>query len=208
MTPKKLLTEIENREREFNVVTDIVRAHRATSSCKTVWVTRGGEMLREDLDDARELPGIKDQLESYGSKPEKHQQDTINTLFSAAEGVSRAKSLAYFEEVKSLKEHLEGLARKDEEEGTSTVIKCGGQQGLVLPGLGDETTAPAGWRPQVAAEAAAETSRQVGRSIPDDGGPELELSQETQDAFAAMRARMQSVLGDQAQRRRPPAQPG
>lgn len=137
MTPKKLLTELDEREREFHTVTDIVKTHREASKNKNVWITRNGEMLREDLEDARTLPGIKESLDQFDENPQKHQQSTLSTLFSAAEGVSRAKTLTYFEEVKSMKESLRELARLDEENGTETVIKCGGQKGFEMAAGGD-----------------------------------------------------------------------
>lgn len=130
MTPKKLLDELEDREREFHKVTEIVQNHRKTAQNKMCWITRNGEQMREDLEDARTLPGIKDTLDQCDQNPAKNQQATLTTLFSAAEGVSRAKSLAYFDEIKAMKENLREMAKKDEETGTTTVIQCGGQKGL------------------------------------------------------------------------------
>jgi len=133
MTPKKLLNELEDREREFHKVSDIVKNHRSGATCKNVWITRNGDFMKEDLNDARELPGIKDQLEKFDAQPGKFQQATISTLFSAAEGVSRAKSLAYFDEIKNMKEQLTAMARKDDKEGTTTTIKLFGQQDNANP---------------------------------------------------------------------------
>jgi len=128
MTPKKLLADLEEKEREFQVVSDIVRKHRETTDCKMVWVTRSGSALREDMEDARLLPGIKEKLDVFDQNPKDHQTACISTLFSATEGVASAKSAAFFEQVKPLKEQLQGMAMKDEESGTETIIRCGGQQ--------------------------------------------------------------------------------
>mmetsp|Transcript_37234 Transcript_37234/g.75086 ORF Transcript_37234/g.75086 Transcript_37234/m.75086 type:complete len:200 (-) Transcript_37234:277-876(-) len=135
MTPKKLLDELEERESDFHKVTEIVKNHRETAKSKMVWLTRNGDFMREDLEDARRLPGIKDKLDEFDKAPGQHQEAALNTLFSAAEGVSRAKSLAYFEEIKEMKEQLKDMARNDEQQGTSTVIKCGGQQEMYPNGL-------------------------------------------------------------------------
>merc|ERR1719362_205244 len=129
MTPKKLLEEVENREREFDQVTELVRKHRETATCKTVWVARAGELLGEDVEDARQLPGIKDQLDAWDASPGQNSEAGISTLFSAVEGVSRAKSKAYFDGIRGVKAQRQELARKDEETGTATVVKCGGQRG-------------------------------------------------------------------------------
>merc|ERR1719188_309969 len=153
MTPKKLLNELEDREREFHKVSEIVKSHRSSATCKNVWITRNGDFMKEDLNDARELPGIKDQLEKFDAQPGKFQQATISTLFSAAEGVSRAKSLAYFEEIKGMKDQLTQMSRKDDKDGTTTTIKLFGQQSDAnpwdVPKLDQEATSVA---PSVAAE--------------------------------------------------------
>mmetsp|Transcript_36727 Transcript_36727/g.105783 ORF Transcript_36727/g.105783 Transcript_36727/m.105783 type:complete len:273 (+) Transcript_36727:154-972(+) len=211
MTAKKLLVELEDREREFHKVTELVRQHRETASCKTVWVTRSGDMLRQDLEDAKELPGIKDQLDTLDAKTSSGQQETLNTLFSAAEGVGRAKSLAFFEQSEPIKERLREIARRDDDQGIETLIKCGGQEGVVLPGLGEQDLAVrtedlAAIRPSAAAAhaaaiaVAAETKAQVefvggaGRMLGESG----ELDQGTAEAIDAMRRRMQAALGNEA----------
>jgi len=127
MTPKKLLEELEERERQFYAATEVVKKHREQTDCKMVWITRSVDSLQEDMEDARKLPGIKDQLEQLDNNPSKSQQAGINTLFNATEGVSRAKALAYFEEIKSLKEQLKEMAKKDEQTGETTFIRCAGQ---------------------------------------------------------------------------------
>jgi len=197
MTPKKLLAEIEQREEEFHKVTEIVRNHRAASSCKTVWVTRGGEGMKEDLVDAQELPGIKDKLDQLSQHPDQHQQATFNTLFSAAEGVGRAKSLAYFDDMQALKKRLKDLARKDEENGTTTMIKCSGQQGLVLPGLeeSEQPSSDAPADPGRVAEAAAAAAAQTEMQVSFNSGEAAEIDEQ---AVEAMRARMRAVLGSAA----------
>uniref|UniRef100_A0A7S1SFM5 MYND-type domain-containing protein n=1 Tax=Alexandrium catenella TaxID=2925 RepID=A0A7S1SFM5_ALECA len=139
MTPKKLFQELEEREVDFHKVTEIVKNHRETCKSKMVWLTRNGDFMREDLEDARRLPGIKDTLDDFDKNPEQHQEAALNTLFSAAEGVSRAKSLAYFQEVKEMKEQLREMARNDELQGTDTIIKCGGQQDLYPTGFPAQT---------------------------------------------------------------------
>merc|ERR1740129_1989969 len=58
-------------------------------------------------------------LDVFDQNPKDHQTACISTLFSATEGVASAKSAAFFEQVKPLKEQLQGMAMKDE---------CGGQQ--------------------------------------------------------------------------------
>eukprot|EP00434_Breviolum_minutum_P022038 symbB.v1.2.019454.t1/scaffold1592.1/size133026/4 len=54
--------------------------------------------MYEDLDDARMLPGIKEKLDNHETAG--RNEAALNMLFSAAEGVGRAKTLAYFEQVK------------------------------------------------------------------------------------------------------------
>eukprot|EP00427_Karlodinium_veneficum_P052610 CAMPEP_0169368362 /NCGR_PEP_ID=MMETSP1017-20121227/34204_1 /TAXON_ID=342587 /ORGANISM="Karlodinium micrum, Strain CCMP2283" /LENGTH=237 /DNA_ID=CAMNT_0009466549 /DNA_START=50 /DNA_END=760 /DNA_ORIENTATION=- len=127
MTPKTLLDEINVREKEFQIAAEIVRKHRESSEGKSVYVTRCGEMLKEDLEDARELPGIKDQLDNLDNAlDDKNQRVSIDTLFAAAEGVSMAKSAQYFEDIKPIKEQLAEMARRDEENSTVTMIKVDG----------------------------------------------------------------------------------
>eukprot|EP00933_Yihiella_yeosuensis_P019522 TRINITY_DN15808_c0_g1_i1.p1 TRINITY_DN15808_c0_g1~~TRINITY_DN15808_c0_g1_i1.p1 ORF type:complete len:180 (+),score=30.53 TRINITY_DN15808_c0_g1_i1:40-540(+) len=100
-TTEKLREEIAERERQFHAVTEIIRQHREKSDNKNVWLTRYGDAMAEDLEDAKALPGIKDQLDSFDGAPTKQHEASMNILFSAAEGVGRAKSLAYFEKMKA-----------------------------------------------------------------------------------------------------------
>lgn len=214
VAPKRLLEELEEREREFCKAQEIVRKHRETASCKTVWVTRAGELLGEDLEDARQLPGIKDRLDACDANPSQNQQASLNTLFSAAEGVSKAKSKAYFDGIQGVKEQLRELSRKDQEMGTTTVVQCGGQRGIVLPSTeaGEEETdqqlVETGQQElridsmsalaEAAATAAASAQAQVAMG---EGQEESEVGlqpQGSQQAVEAMRARMQAVLGPQA----------
>lgn len=136
MTPKKLLDEIEERERQFQVASEIVRNHRQNGQYKSVWITRGGEHLQEDLQDAKELPVIKDHLETFDNARDnaQHHNACINTLFSAAEGVGQAKSAKFFADMQPLKEQLSEMAKKDEETGTETIIRVGGQTQMELTG--------------------------------------------------------------------------
>mmetsp|Transcript_35063 Transcript_35063/g.56125 ORF Transcript_35063/g.56125 Transcript_35063/m.56125 type:complete len:158 (+) Transcript_35063:43-516(+) len=90
--------DLAEQERQFHTVTEIVRKHRETAKNKNVWVTRFGDKMYEDLDDARMLPGIKDKLDDHETAG--RNEAALNMLFSAAEGVGRAKTLAYFEQMK------------------------------------------------------------------------------------------------------------
>mmetsp|Transcript_119617 Transcript_119617/g.339126 ORF Transcript_119617/g.339126 Transcript_119617/m.339126 type:complete len:254 (-) Transcript_119617:67-828(-) len=172
MTPKKLLQELEDREREFHVVTELVKKHRDSATNKNVWVTRNDSMLREDLEDARLLPTIKGQLEEMEKNPGQHQQAVISTLFSAAEGVSRAKTLAYFEEVKDMKEQLKEMAKEDEKAGTTTLIKCGGQQGWDWGGRDSQGDQQEGGGASEAAEQAESESQGGGGAMAGPGHAE------------------------------------
>eukprot|EP00930_Biecheleria_cincta_P064329 TRINITY_DN49896_c0_g1_i1.p1 TRINITY_DN49896_c0_g1~~TRINITY_DN49896_c0_g1_i1.p1 ORF type:complete len:170 (+),score=46.11 TRINITY_DN49896_c0_g1_i1:53-562(+) len=96
----EVLKEVEEKEKQFQLVTDIVKKHRETGVNKNVFLTRYGDQMYEDLEDARNLPGIKDQLDSLDAAMSARGEQAINMLFSAAEGVGRAKTLAQFEEMK------------------------------------------------------------------------------------------------------------
>jgi len=126
MTPTELLDVLEKREKEFHAASDVVRNHREQSSSKMVWLTRSGGNLHEDLQDARNLPGIKNTLDAFDETPETHKTELVSTLFSATEGVGRAKSMAYFESMKGLRERLLELAAKDAETGQTTRIQVDG----------------------------------------------------------------------------------
>eukprot|EP00931_Biecheleriopsis_adriatica_P043023 TRINITY_DN24578_c0_g1_i1.p1 TRINITY_DN24578_c0_g1~~TRINITY_DN24578_c0_g1_i1.p1 ORF type:complete len:163 (-),score=46.68 TRINITY_DN24578_c0_g1_i1:203-691(-) len=106
MTPEKLLEEVAERERGFHAVTEIVKKQRETGKNKNVWVTRYGDKMYEDLEDARQLPGLKEQLDDMDRAPGSSEA-ALNVLFSAAEGVGRAKSLAYFDEMRGKKATLQ-----------------------------------------------------------------------------------------------------
>lgn len=93
--------ELAEEERQFHTVTDIVTKHREGATNKNVWVTRYGDKMYEDLEDARKLPGIKEHLDDLDRAPNAHGEVALNMLFSAAEGVSRAKTLEYFQKMKA-----------------------------------------------------------------------------------------------------------
>lgn len=193
MTAKQLLTELETREEEFKNVNDIVQKHRAAAICKNVWVTRSGEHLREDLEDARHLPGIRAKLESYSSDPKMHHQDTINTMFSAAEGVSRAKSLAYFEQAKSLRDKLKEAVERDEKTGTSTEVSLDAQ--------GFPLTVGEGFSSENVLENAAKLAEQVALEStcePAKQGPQRRSEVGSSSALEAMRERMKAALGSES----------
>ncbi|CAJ1357968.1 unnamed protein product [Effrenium voratum] len=92
--------ELAEQERQFHTVTEIVQKHRETAKNKNVWVTRFGDKMYEDLEDARQASGIKEKLDEMDRSS--HQGEAaLNMLFSAAEGVGRAKTLAYFDHMKA-----------------------------------------------------------------------------------------------------------
>mmetsp|Transcript_55799 Transcript_55799/g.104674 ORF Transcript_55799/g.104674 Transcript_55799/m.104674 type:complete len:162 (+) Transcript_55799:80-565(+) len=93
--------ELAKQERQYHAVTAIVQKHRETAKNKNVWVTRYGDNMYEDLEDARKLPGLKDQLDDMDRAPSANGEAALNMLFSAAEGVSKAKTLAYFAKMKA-----------------------------------------------------------------------------------------------------------
>lgn len=161
IAPKTLLEEIESRERDFAKVNEIVKKHRENGQCKTVWVARAGDLLGQDVEDARNLPGIKERLDAYDQNPGQNQNLSIQTLFSAVEGVGKAKTKAYFEKMEGVKGQLRELARKDEEQGTTTTVKCGGQQGLLIPGatlLESSAASAGGQNSEVAREGARQNA--------------------------------------------------
>lgn len=205
MTPKKLLSEMEEREQEFNKATEIVRRHRETAQCKTVWVTRAGDHLREDVEDARQLPGIREHLDACDADPMTNQNVTLNTLFSAVEGVSRAKSKAYYNKIQGVKEQLRSLAEKDEKAGTQSVVKVGGQQGLLLPGAqpvqGLDASAAVQEPRESLTEAALNTTSRVQEQVgfgDTDGGENISGTSVNQQSLEGARTRMQAALGNEA----------
>ncbi|CAK9023389.1 unnamed protein product [Durusdinium trenchii] len=88
--PEASPEDLAEQERQFHTVSEIVR--------RNVWVTRFGEKMYEDLEDARKLTGVKEKVED--SENAGRNEAALNALFSAAETVGRGKTLAYFEQMK------------------------------------------------------------------------------------------------------------
>lgn len=126
-TPKEIIAEIDEKEREFLLVSELVKRNRSATNSKMVWVARSGECLKEDMEDARQLPGIRERLEACDRNPSGQAPTLVKTLFSATEGVSAAKSKSYFEQIEPYKEKLRELAKQDEEQGTTTHLRFGTQ---------------------------------------------------------------------------------